>query len=70
MTELAEQPHQRLIPVAEALRRLGVGRTSLYRLFAEGELMPLKVGARTFVAASDIDAFISRLITRSAASGK
>ena len=57
MTEL----HRKLTPVPETLYQLGIGRTSLYRLFAEGVLVPVHVGRRVFVPQANIDDYVARL---------
>jgi excisionase family DNA binding protein len=49
------------LSIADAARRLGVGRSTLYALFRDGRLTPLKIGRRTVVAASDLERFVADL---------
>jgi excisionase family DNA binding protein len=52
---------RRLITVVEARNQLGgISRTTFYELVKAGELATVKIGRRTFVAASELDAYISR----------
>ncbi len=55
------------VSIAEAARRLGVGRSTLYALFRDGRLTPLKIGRRTVVAASDLDRFVADLAAKARA---
>ena len=43
-----------LITVKEALDKIGIGRTFLYRLFKTKQLTKYKVGGRTYVKQSEI----------------
>jgi excisionase family DNA binding protein len=43
---------------AEACNYAKIGRTTLYRLCQRGALKPRKLGARTLIAASELDALI------------
>jgi excisionase family DNA binding protein len=48
-------PPQRLAwPVDEAAYRLGIGRTSLYKLIAEGKLRLVKVAGRSVIPNGEI----------------
>jgi excisionase family DNA binding protein len=56
------QPHtptKKLYSVNEAAYILGLGRTSLYGLMKSKELQVVKIGRRTLVPASAIDALIT-----------
>lgn len=54
-------PRRRLVTIDEARRELGgISRTTFYALTNNGQLTTLKIGRRTFVAASELDAFIER----------
>lgn len=48
------------IPTAQA-KLGGIGRTKLYDLFDQGELVRVNIGRRAFVTQSSIDAYLSRL---------
>jgi len=50
-----------LLTIPTVCNLLQVGRSTIYSLVARGHLRPVKVGAATRFAASDIDAFIERL---------
>lgn len=51
----------RLVSVRDALTLIGTGRTCFYSKLNSGEIRALKVGRRTFVQLSEIEAYISRL---------
>jgi excisionase family DNA binding protein len=51
----------RTMPVAEALRRYGIGRTKLYALISVGALKAVKLGTRTLIDVSTADAFFDAL---------
>lgn len=48
------------IPVAQA-KLGGIGRTKLYDLFSQGELVRVNIGRRAFVTQASIDSYLSRL---------
>ena len=50
----AEVSEARLIPLKHALERLGISRTTAYRLMKSGELRTLRVGARRMVTRSEL----------------
>lgn len=50
-----------LVSVDEASAMLSVRRTTLYRLMEQGELERCKIGARTLVTVSSIEAYVDRL---------
>lgn len=50
-----------LLSVDQALALLGIGRTSLYELVAQGHLKPVKLGRRTLIKAADLQAFVAAL---------
>lgn len=50
-----------LWPVNEAAHRLGVNRTTLYRLRAAGQLRFVKVGGRTFVTDAELRRFVANV---------
>jgi excisionase family DNA binding protein len=52
---------RRLLTVADARQELGgIGNTTFYKLVEDGTLSTVKIGRRTFVAASELDDFIKR----------
>ena len=58
-----------LLTLPEAAQRLGVSRRSLERLIAAGQFpRPLKVGGASRVLASDVSAYVSRLLAEREAS--
>ena len=51
----SDLPPQRLAwPVDEGAHRIGIGRTSVYKLAAEGRLRLIKVAGRTLIPDSEI----------------
>ncbi len=46
--------------INEAADACGLGRTTLYKLISEGELTPIKVGARTLIRRVDLEAMLAR----------
>jgi len=49
-----------LLPLNEAARTLGVGRSKVYYLIADGEIEAIKVGSKTCVVFESVKAFIAR----------
>jgi excisionase family DNA binding protein len=41
-------------PIAEGARRIGVGRTAIYKLAGEGKLRLVRIGGRTLVPEEEI----------------
>lgn len=52
-----------LLPIPDAARALGVGRTSIYGLIAAGDLETVKIGARTLVVEASLGQYVERLRT-------
>lgn len=52
-----------LLPVTEAIRRLGIGPTSFWKIVKNGEIRVRKIGRRTLVEASEITRFVEALPT-------
>jgi excisionase family DNA binding protein len=46
--------------VREAILAYGIGRTKLYELMGARELTPVKIGKRTLLHRSDLEALLSR----------
>jgi hypothetical protein len=51
----------KLLGIAAATRRYGVGRSSLYELFAQQKLRAVKFGKKTLVDVASADAFFASL---------
>ncbi len=51
----------RLLPLAEVCARLGIRRSTLYRLIGENQIAVLKIGRRTLIDERALDAFIEGL---------
>lgn len=49
--------------VVEAARIAGIGRTGLYQLIHDGVIPVVKIGKRTLVRRSDLEAFMAALPT-------
>lgn len=47
--------------VTDACNRLGVGRSTVYRLMASGRLPARKIANRTVILATDLDTFLDNL---------
>jgi excisionase family DNA binding protein len=51
-----------LCPLDESQAQLGgIGRTTLYDLIATGQLKPVKIGRRTFIPQTELDAYVKRI---------
>jgi excisionase family DNA binding protein len=46
--------------IEDAATALGVGRTLIYKMISEGQLTSVKVGKRSLIAVSELDAFLAR----------
>lgn len=55
------------LSVAQAVRILGIGRSTFYALIKEGRLPVRKLGKRTLILRADLDRFIQALPEKSAA---
>lgn len=49
------------VTVQEARQITGLSRTTLYKLFSRGELKPRKVGKRSLLLVSELEAFVNSL---------
>ncbi len=57
-------PYGRLaVAPAEAACMLGLGKTKLYELMADNELLSIKIGTRRLIRVRDIESFLSRRIS-------
>jgi excisionase family DNA binding protein len=50
-----------LLDYEEAGDALNVGRTTIYKLVAAGEITPVKIGKRSLVTADSVRAYVNRL---------
>ena len=49
------------VTIPEATRLSGIGRSKLYELFRRGDLKPRKLGKRTLIIRTELEAYISSL---------
>lgn len=49
------------LTISDAVAYSGIGRSSLYKLFSEGKIVPRKVGKRTLILKAELDAFVNSL---------
>jgi excisionase family DNA binding protein len=62
MNSLLSAPVERAAySIPEVLTKIGVGRDKLYELIRSGQLPARKVGRRTLIVASDLEAFLKAL---------
>ena len=50
-----------LLPIPDACRALGIGRSKLYELISAGDLSVRKIGRKTLIPREDLTSFASRL---------
>jgi excisionase family DNA binding protein len=62
-----EQPERLLVGVDETMRQLGISRSTVTRLCARRELVPVKIGTRTCITQESIRAFVDRRIAEARA---
>lgn len=55
------------VSIPEAAKLIGIGRTSLYKLFDEGVITPRKSGRRTLILVEDLRRYAQSLPGREAA---
>ena len=56
----ADAAHLRLVTIPVAAQLLGVSRSKLYELLAQGELPTVRIGRSRRIAIADLDAFAHR----------
>ena len=49
------------VSIPRAAEMIGIGRSSLYKLFSEGKIQPRKSGKRTLVLVEDLERYINNL---------
>ena len=50
-----------LLPVNDAATSLGVGRTKIYELIADGQIELVKIGRKSLVPKASLEQFVSKL---------
>ncbi len=53
-----------LVSVLEAARRLGIGRTNVFRCLNEGKIRAVRLGGRTLVPVAELARFVDALPER------
>ena len=56
----ADARHVRLLTIPVAAQLLGVSRSKLYELFAQGELPTVRIGRSRRIAIADVEVFVNR----------
>ena len=51
-----------LLTIGDACQLLGLSRSTVYRLIADGELRLIKVYNRSLIARRDLDGYVERLV--------
>ncbi len=51
-----------LLTIGDACQFLGLSRSTVYRLIADGELRLIKVYNRSLIARRDLDGYVERLV--------
>mgnify|MGYP003793014283 CR=1 FL=1 len=51
------------VTIPEAVQMIGLGRSSIYKLFDEGKLTPRKSGKRTLILVEDLKRYVESLPT-------
>ena len=49
-----------LLSIAETTQRLGIGRSTLYKILGAGQLPVVRIHRRTLIPASSVDEFVAR----------
>ena len=49
------------VTINQACNMTGLGRSTIYRLFEEGQLKKRKVGKRTLILIKDLEAYVNSL---------
>lgn len=52
------------LTTADAARSLGIGKTKLFELIAEGQLPAIRLGGRTLIRRDDLESFVAALPRR------
>jgi len=51
------------VTIPEAVQMIDLGRSSIYKLFDEGKLIPRKSGKRTLILVEDLERYVKSLPT-------
>ena len=51
-----------LHPVPDAALVLGIGRSTLYTLIAQGKIRAVKIGRRTLIAQDELERYVHELV--------
>ncbi len=63
---MTDVPFQnRVFSINETADLLRVGRSTVYKLIASGDLKPRKIGTRTIIIGSDLTRFLDHAVTAS-----
>ena len=54
------KPAKEFYSIEEIITKLGIGRTTAYRLIQTGQLPSIRVGARRLVSIKEYNAFVAR----------
>ncbi|WP_112232458.1 helix-turn-helix domain-containing protein [Lentzea atacamensis] len=57
-----KMPERVLLTPEEAAARIGVGRTTMYRLIKTNEVVSVQIGRLRRIAASEVDEYTARLL--------
>lgn len=49
------------VTIPEAAEMIGIGRSTIYKLFDEGKLVPRKAGKRTLILVEDLKRYVENL---------
>ncbi len=58
-TPPSRHPERLTVSPAEACSMVGIGRTHLYRLIADGRIRPAKLGRRTLIPVAQLHALLA-----------
>jgi excisionase family DNA binding protein len=64
---LPPRPEKLAFTIAEACAAIGIGKTSIYELIAEGKLKSIQAAGRRLIRRSDLEAFLESCTDQSTA---
>lgn len=53
--------NRRLLSVGDAAAYLSVGKRTMEKLLRDGEVLKVRIGARTLIDQADLDAYVDRI---------
>jgi excisionase family DNA binding protein len=65
-TPLQTRPEKLAFTIAEACASIGIGKTSIYELIAEGKLKSIRAAGRRLILRSDLETFLASCSDQSA----